>query len=205
LNIAVQKARRQELFTLVSLAALARALGVSELQLVEAPPDGPPDGLDAFLRMMAATGSDAAVSAVLNGMLADDSIPVRHLCALTPRLTAAERRPLLAQIMARDDDGLETALEIAGSDLGAMPIAPLLASPTYTALSRLLASLNVEDPQRASKNAALGTLLNRIALLLDAPGAADLTARLGIWGLSPADPKLDLLRLNAALKTETQP
>jgi len=205
LNNAAQKARRQELFTLVSSAALARALGVSELQLVEAPPDGPADGLDAFLQMMAATGSDAAVRALLNAMLADDSTPVGHLRALAPRLSAAERRPLLPQIMARDGDGLETTLGIAERDLGAMPIAPLLASPTYTALSRLLDSLNVEDPQRTSKNAALGTMLNRIALLLDAPGAADLTARLGIWGLSPADPKLDLLHLNAALTMETTP
>lgn len=205
LNIAAQKARRQELFTLVSLAALARALGISELQLVEAPPDGPADGLDAFLQMTAATGSDAAVRALLNEMLADDSTPVSQLRALTPRLSAAERRPLLPQIMARDADGLETTLDIAGRDLGAIPIAPLLASPTYTALSRLLDQLNVEDPQRASKNAALGTVLNRIALLLDAPGAADLTARLAIWGMSPADPKLDLLHLNAALTTETTP
>jgi hypothetical protein len=205
LNIAAQKARRQQLFTLVGLAALARALGTSELQLVEAPPDGPADGLDAFLQMTAATGSDAAVRALLNVMLADDSTPVSHLRALAPRLSAAERQALLPQIMARDADGLETTLDIAGRDLGAMPIASLLASPSYTALSRLLDALNVEDPHRASKNAALGTALNRIALLLDAAGAADLTARLGIWGLSPADPKLDLLHLNAALTTETTP
>ena len=205
LNVTVQRARRQELFKLVSLAALAQALGVSELQLVEAPPDGPPEGLVAFLRMMAATGSDAAVRALLNGMLADDATPVGHLRALTPRLSAAERRPLLARIMARDADGLEAILDIAGSDLGAMPIAPLLASPTTTALSRLLDALNVEDPQRASRNAALGTMLNRIALLLDAPGAADIAARVTSRGLSPADPKLDLLRFNAALTTETTP
>lgn len=205
LNNTVQRARRQELFTLVSSATLARALGTSELQLVEALPDGAPDGLDAFLRMMAATGSDAAVRALVNGMLADESTPVSYLRALAPRLSAAERKPLLPKIMARDADGLQATLDIAGRDLGAMPIAPLLASSTYTALSQLLDQLNAEDPQRTSRNAALGTVLNRIALLLDAPGAAYLTARLGFRGLSPADPKLDLLHLNAALTTETTP
>ena len=205
LNNAAQKTRRQELFTLVSVSALARALGVSEQQLVEAPPDGPPEGIDAFLQMMAATGPDAALHALLNGMLADDSTPVSKLRALAPRLTAAERRALLPQIMARDAEGLETTLAIAGRELGAIPIAPLLASPTYTALSQLLDSLNVEDPHRASKNTALGAALNRIALLLDAPGAADLAARVGTRGLSPADPKLDLLHLNAALTMETTP
>ena len=203
LKITAQNMRRRELFTLVSVAALARALGVSEQQLVEAPPDGPPDGLDAFLRMMAATGSDVALRALLNGMLAEDATPVSQLPALTPRLSAAERRALLPQILARDAEGLDTALAIAERELGAVPIAALLASPASTALSRLLDSLNVEDPQRTAKTVALGATLNRIALLLDAPGAADLIARVGIWGLSPADPKLDLLHLNAALTTET--
>jgi hypothetical protein len=205
LNNSAQKARRRELFTLVSVSALARALGVPEQQLVEAPPDGPPDDIGSFLHMMAATGSDAALHALLNGMLADDSTPVSQLRLLTPRLSAAERQALLPQIMARDAEGLEATLAIAGRELGAMPIAPLLASPTYTALSRLLDALNVEDPHRTSKTAALGVTLNRIALLLDAPGAADLVARVGIWGLSPADPKLDLLHLNAALTMETTP
>src|SRR6185295_16783707 len=122
-----------------------------------------------------------------------------HLRALTPRLTAAERRVLLPQVMARDAEGLETTLAIAGRELGATPIAPLLASPTYIALSRLLDQLNVDDPHRAANTTTLGAALNRIALLLDAPGAADLVARLGIRGVSPADPKLDLLHLNAAL------
>ena len=177
---------------------------MSEQQLVEAPPDGPADGIDSFLQMMAATGSDAALRALLNGMLADDSTPVSHLRALTSRLSATERQALLPQIMARDAEGLETTLAIAGRELGATPIAPLLASPTYTALSRLLDQLNVDDPHRAANNTALGAALNRIALLLDAPGAAELVARVGIWGVSPADPKLDLLHLNAALTTETK-
>jgi hypothetical protein len=205
LNNSAQNARRRELFALVSVSALARALGVSETQLVEAPPDGPADGIDSFLQMMAATGSDAALRSLLNGMLADDSTPVSQLRLLAPRLTAAERRALLPQVMARDAEGLETTIAIAGRELGAMPIAALLASPTYTALSRLLDQLNVEDPQRTSRTTALGAALNRIALLLDAPGAADLVARVRIWGLSPADPKLDLLHLNAALTTETIP
>ena len=200
---AAQNTRRAELFQLVSVAALARALDVSELQFVETPPEGSPDGIVAFAQMVATTGSDAMLRALLHVTLADAASPAGVLYALAPRLSAEERRALLPQVMLRDGDDLETTLDIAGRELGATPIAPLLASPTYTALSRLLDSLNVEDPHRTAKNTALGTMLNRIALLLDAPGAADLIARLGIWGLSPADPKLDLLHLNAALTTET--
>jgi hypothetical protein len=200
---AAQNTRRAELFKLVNVAALARALGVSELQLVEAPPEGGPDGIVAFAQMVATTGSDTMLRALLQILLADAASPTGALQALAARLSAEERRALLPQIMARDNDDLETTLDIAGREFGATPIAPLLASPTFTSLSRLLDSLNVEDPHRAAKNTALGTMLNRIALLLDAPSAADLIARLGIWGLSPADPKLDLLHLNAALTMET--
>jgi hypothetical protein len=202
---AAQNTRRAELFKLVNVAALARALGVSELQLVEAPPEGGPDGIVAFAQMVATTGSDTMLRALLQILLADAASPTGALQALAARLSAEERRALLPQIMARDKDDLETTFDIAGREFGATPIAPLLASPTFTSLSRLLDSLNVEDPHRAAKNTALGTMLNRIALLLDAPGAADLIARLGIWGLSPADPKFDLLHLNAALTTETPP
>ena len=205
LKTSAQNARRHELFKLVAAAALAGALGVAEARLVEAPPEGSRDGVEAFVQMMAATGSDAALRALLKGMLADAATPVSHLSALAPRLSAEERLTLIPEIMARDGDGLETALAIAGRELGAVPLAALLAAPATTALIRLLEALNGADAQRAPANAGVSTALNRIALLLDAPGAADLAARVGSWGLSPADPKLDLLHLNAALTKEMTP
>ncbi|MGA7810141.1 DUF5691 domain-containing protein [Bradyrhizobium sp.] len=204
LKTAAQKTRRNELFRLVSLAALARALGVADTQLMEAPPEGPADTIDGFAQMVATTGSDAARTALLDCLLADAASPLRHLCALAPRLSAGERRALTAQIMARDDGELDTTLSIAGRELGLVPLSAMLTAAAYKSLKELVEdALNGPDGRRTHDNTMLGMALNRIALLLDAPGAADLAARVVDWGLSAADPRLDLLHLNAALKTET--
>ncbi|WP_158808068.1 DUF5691 domain-containing protein [Beijerinckia sp. L45] len=204
LKTPVQSARRHELFRLVSLGDLARALGVSETRLVEAPPDGAADGIDAFVQMVATTGSDAAWRALLDGILANASCPIGCLRALAPRLSAAERRAILAKIIARDDEGLGTTLAVAGRQLGLVPLSVLQAAPAYASLRSLLESAgNGADTRRPPDNARLAAALNRIGLLLDAPGAAEMAARVASWGLSPADPKFDLLHLNAALATET--
>jgi hypothetical protein len=204
LKTSAQNARRHDLFGLVSLGALAGALGVAETRLLEAPPDGTPDGVDGFVHMVAVTGSEAARHALLDCMMADDAVPVSHLRALAPRLSAQERRALAPRIMARDTDDLETTLVIAGRGLGAVPLSAMQASAAYRSLSNLFeAADNDADGRRTYENAMLGAALNRIALLLDAAGAAEMAARAVGWGLSPADPKLDLLHLNAALKTET--
>ena len=206
LKTSAQNARRHELFRLVSFGELARALGVSEMRLVEAPPDGTADGIDALVQMVATTGSDAARRALLDCMLADNAAPVSHLRAIAPRLSVEERRALVPGIMARDTDELETTLVIAGRQLGAAPLSAMQASPAYRSLGKLFENArNGADGKRTLENAMLGLVLNRIALLLDAPGAAEMAAHAVSWGLSPADPKLDLLHLNAALKTETMP
>jgi len=156
--------------------------------------------------MVATTGSDAARAALLDRVLADDALPVSHLRAMAPRLSAEERRALAPRIMARDTDDLETTLVIAGRELGAAPLSALQTSPAYGSLSTLFENArDGADDKRTLENARLGAALNRIALLLDAAGAAEMAARAVSWGLSPADPKLDLMYLNASLKTETIP
>jgi hypothetical protein len=139
-------------------------------------------------------------------MLADNAAPVSHLRAMAPRLSVEERRALVPGIMARDTNELETTLVIAGRQLGAAPLSAMQASPAYRSLGKLFENArNGADGKRTLENAMLGVALNRVALLLDAPGAAEMAAHAVSWGLSPADPKLDLLHLNAALKTETIP
>jgi Family of unknown function (DUF5691) len=206
LKMTAQTARRHDLFRLVSLGDLARALGVAETRLVEASPEGTADGIDAFVQMVATTGSDATRRALLDCMLADSASPVSHLRALAPRLSVDERRALLPRLMARDTDDLDTTLVMAGRELGAAPLSAMLTSPAYKSLGELFKNaLDGADGKHTHDNALLGSALNRIALLLDAPGAADMIARAVSRGLSPADPKLDLLHLNAALKTEMTP
>jgi hypothetical protein len=207
LKTPAQTKRRHDLFGLVSLDTLARALGVSDRQLLEALPDGSADGIDAFMHMVAITGSDTARRALLDCVLADDAVSVGHLRAIASRLSAEERRTLTPRILARDSEDLGTTLLVAGRELGAVPLPALQASAAYRSIGELFeAAGDGTDGTRTHESVVLGPALNRIALLLDAPGAADMAARaVAGWGLSAADPRLDLFHLNAALAPEITP
>jgi hypothetical protein len=104
--------------------------------------------------------------------------------------------------MARDGDMFETTLGIAGEAMGKAQLAALTASTNYAILvSNVTALARGEDAGRAAATRILELLLPRIGLLLDAPGARVLLDQIAAWGLSPADPRLDMLHLNAALET----
>jgi hypothetical protein len=201
-----QNARRLELFRLVGFASLARALGVSEQQLLETVPTGIDDAVAAFVQMIATTGSDEACRTLMDRILDSTEFPFQHARALGSRLSAEERRALLPRIMKRDGDMFDTTLALMGRTLGAAPLSALRASSGYAALKTAVdGALNGEEAQRAHLAKVLEVALNRTALLIDATAAAELIKQLIAWGLSAADPKLDLLHLNAALTPEKKP
>lgn len=203
LKTAPMNARRRELFALVSLGGLARALGADEMQLVAAAPAGEADGVAAFIDMAAATGSSAARRALLDRLLADLSWPLVHLAPLAQRLLAEERRALLPAVVALDDESFEFSRRFAGPALGTIPAKALAATPGYRAMTETMrAALAGEEARCATADRALETALLNLGYLLDAPGAEDLIGRCVAAGLSPADSKLELLHLNAALKPE---
>ena len=105
--------------------------------------------------------------------------PLVHARPLGPRLSAEERRALLPRIMERDTDMFETTFALMGRTLGEAPLSALLASPGYAALMDAIeAALRGDEAKRphAAKRRSEHAL-NRIALLIDAPAAADLMAR----------------------------
>lgn len=205
LKTAPQYARRLELLQLVSLAGLARALNTSEAQLVEAPPTGDPTALRAFASQAALSGGDAAVR-TLAGHFAAEPILLPNAPLVAHRLSFKDRRALLNEILARDA-GLEVTLAFMGRDLGAATLDAFLASPAFVQLNDGLdaALTPADNAQAAQANAMLATHLAHLGLVLDAHASHDLIDKLTQRGLSPADPKLDVLHLNAALTTEPQP
>lgn len=206
LKTGAQAARRRELFPLVSLAALASALNTSELQLVDSAPDGAPEDTLAFVTCAATTGSDAAVRALLEQLLEDKETVAALSRPLAERLTAAERSAVLQRMVARDNDMLEVTLSIAGPSLGRVPLAALTAAPSYSALkANIKAFGDGDDAGRTAATHRLDRLLPNVGLLLDPPGARALLEQIAAWGLSPADPRLDMLHLNAALTPENEP
>jgi hypothetical protein len=206
LKAAAQSARRRDLFTQVNLADLAGALGVSEPQFLETVPTGVAEDIAAFVQMVAATGSDTARRMLLDRMLAEADFPLVHGRPLGPRLSTEERRALLPRIMERDTDMFETTLALMGRTLGEAPLSALFASPGYAALMDTVeAAVRGDEAKRLHAAKTLEATLNRIALLIDAAAAAELMTWLTASDLSPADPKLDMLHLNAALVPETTP
>jgi hypothetical protein len=201
-----QNARRKELFSLVTFGSLAQALGIAEEKLLEAAPTGIDDGVGAFVQMVALTGSDVARRTLLERALGDKEFSLRLAAPLAVRLSDEERRSVLTQLLARDDDLFTTTLLMMGPVLGEAPTAALAPSPSYGALKAATdLAVRGDNAQRANAAASLDATINRLALLVSAPAAADLIRTLTGWGLSPADPKLDLLHLNAALIPENHP
>ena len=206
LKTAPQNARRRELFRLVSLAGLARALGVAELDLVKAAPDGALDGIESFVGMVAASGSDESRLALMDAILKDDDAAIAIARPLAERLTQEERRAILPLALKRDTDPFDTTLALAGPVLGAAPLAAILESPGYATVKANIDAVTAgETTAQTAATRALAISLPRIGLLIDADGARQLLAQLGAMPLSPADPTLDMLHLNAALTSETTP
>ena len=141
---------------------------------------------------------------LLDRMLADADVSLVYTRPLGPRLSTEERRSLLARIMERDTDAFETTLALMGRTLGEAPLAALLASPSYALLiDTVETAVRGEEEKRPQATKILEAMLNRVALLVDAAAAAELTTLLTASDLLAADPKLDLLHLNAALAPET--
>ena len=201
-----QRARRQALFMGVGLASFGQALGgFDQVALVEAWDSSEAEHW--FVPMVAETGSDAAVAALLARA---KTFTTRALVPLATRLAGPERRDLLAQIVRTDDIMFDATLAVAGLArdedqagapdnviAGALPLTLFEQSTGYVRLIRA-----VRDQKDDVRHAHMHTVkqgLYTLGLLLDRDGAAMLLQRLGNAGMFAADPALALLTLNAAL------
>ena len=199
LKNSAQQARRRELFALVSPAALARALGTTELQLFEAVPDGDAADVAALVSAVAETGTDDAVRVLAELLMADEDSQ-RRATPLFVRLTREGRSALLPSALRHDDGTLGMPLLLVDDALGELPLSAFAGS---AALSAAMTGAAERDRENAGPTHRLDQALFAFGLLLDAPGARALLAQLVGVGLSPVDPLVDLLHFNAALVPET--
>lgn len=204
LKTAPQNARRKELLGLVNLGDLAKAIGTAEAALVETAPTGAADAIVAFAAMVAATGNEVVTRTLLTRVIEDPASPLAAISALVPRLEMDEIRAILPAVMRREEQpSLEQALAIAGAVLGEVSESALQSSPGYAALLELLDTV-LSDPEtkRPQAKIGLGTGLAGLGFLLDSTAAQGVIAHCVSAGLSSADPNLDILYLNTALKPE---
>ncbi len=191
--------RRRELMAVVTLSALARALGVGEMDLVETVPADHARVLDAFATMVVETGSAGAWRAFFGLTLQDPDVPAEVAAVLCRRADPGERAAMLAAVLAREaSPSFDGSLAVAGDVLGAADGGFLPRSTGYRELLGLI--VTPDQPGAPPPVAAAG--LTNLGLLLDTAAARAVVADCAAAGLSAADPRLDMLFLNLALKPE---
>lgn len=191
--------RRRELMAVVTLGALARALGVGETDLVETLPADPARVLDAFATMVVETASAAAWRALFGLALQDPDVPIEVAAMLCRRADPGERSAMLAATLAREaSPSFDGSLTVAGDALGAADGGFLPRSAGY----RQLLGLLVTPDRAAAPPAVVAAGLTNLGLMLDMAAARSVVADCAAAGLSAADPRLEMLFLNLALKPE---
>jgi hypothetical protein len=184
-----QANRRGQLFADTEIATFAAALGVALDDLVAMwtwQQDQRAD-LD-FVGMVARSGSDRLVAALVAALQNEAPPAAQIAAALRPRLTSTQRAEFAARVLA-GGESFANALWIAG---GIGRVDGAIVTRAGAALLAALAAEGANPAQQAIELQALGLIASRAA-------AAQALAEISRAGLLGADPRLDMLRLNAAL------
>lgn len=192
IKTAAQRAVRDRLFEAVDFTAFAAALDLAIDSLLTAWPFEDAAGDAGLAAMIARSGGAAAVTALLDALMAEPALPMLPLRMLTPRLSGAQRRAVAERAVGPKRLSFEAVLNIAGAGTNLEELIDRAAGDA------LLAACSSPD----AKLAELAPELHALGLLASARAARDALARLTAGGLLGADPRLDMLRLNAALPTE---
>lgn len=191
--------------TEISLQGLARALGLGSSEFVDLwqPEKVPHQVQTALSTMMARTARDVEVTAYWQKLVADPETARASLPLLFPRFSGKEQEAACLWLIAQS--GLAASVEIL-SLMGAAVPAPVSAALTADrkALGDLLRLSRETAPEKAATARAdaqrLANVLSVLGLLLTASDAALVLQTVTEAGVHPADPMLDRLSFNAALK-----
>ena len=185
-----QAQRRLALFEAVDLGAFAAALGFDDEALFDAWPWRTDHRADrALLTMMARSGPDALIARAVDSAARRDGIGAAGATILAPRLAPGARARAAVQLLQSGQAHFGMALEISR---GAARIDDPLATPVGLQWLAALAKPDAKSSEGADQLFALGLLASRT-------GARRALDRLTAAGLLQADPRLDMIRLNAAL------
>lgn len=186
-----QRIRRQTLFAGADYTGFAAALGMSGEELAAIWVWGDDVQADIELAGMAGRSASDAIVADLSTALAEHSLPnLRALLALASRIGPTQRASI-AQRVLRGNGSYQDALAMAG---GGGRVEGVTDVPAEAALLGALGSAEARPGEHAPELQALGMVASRA-------GAQKALERLVRGaGLLQADPRLDMLRLNAALE-----
>jgi hypothetical protein len=183
-----QARRRAALLESADIASLARALTLTPQELVDAwnwDVDRQADA--ALLDLVARTGTDSLVAQTAEA--ASQCNASFFLDTLTPRLAPGQRSELAERVLRTRNFSFDMAKTIAG---GTARLENPLTAPAGATLLAALRRDDAKPSDQLTELFALGLLASRAA-------ARQALERLNGAGLLRGDPRLDMLRLNAAL------
>jgi hypothetical protein len=188
-----QEKRRAELFETCNLVDLAARFGVGEADFIAAWQFGSDSTADIYIaRMVAASGSDAAVAQMADTLVAEGGKPAPFVLHLMPRLDSGRKRLLLRLIL--KDTKYLGALNLAeGVEASWLEWPDLANSQTLPALRSAVAG-NDDAMKRT-----IDDILETMGFLGTAATAEKLIGDVVAAGMPPAAASLAFLRLNAAL------
>jgi hypothetical protein len=191
LKTPAQTQRRHALLSSVDATAFAAALQLALDALIGMWCWGDNPQADwMFTSMIARSGPDVAVTVLLDLLSGRGSDAVQLLLPLVPRLDPGQRDETALRML-RVGASFQSVLSIAGATgrtHGAID---------FPAAAALLDALRPQDDD--AKPADHTGELHALGLLASTAAARDAIARLNAIGVLSADPRLDMLRLNAAL------
>jgi hypothetical protein len=190
LKTSAQRLRRSALFEGVDIAAFAAALAVQPDELVTGWSWGADGQADiALATLVAGTGTDALAALAAETIAASEGAAVHGLAVLAPRLAPDKRTALAAMMLRARGCSFDTVRAIAGP-------AGRLDQPFASAAGNALLQVLGREDAKASD----GSLeLHALGLIASRDGARRALERMDDAGLLAGDPRLDMLRLNAAL------
>jgi hypothetical protein len=181
-----QRNRREALFAQVDVSAFARALGVTAEDLIVLWPFGTDAHADySFASLCEQTAADAWIAALCARLMSETALDVSVILALRPRLNDGQRDGFARRILAATGGNFRSALAMAGAGMDMERLIETAAGKALVAA--------------ASSDRDVTLELHAIALIASQAAARGAIERLTKSGLMESDPRLDLLRLNAAL------
>jgi hypothetical protein len=186
-----QHQRRAALLETVDIASFAGALGLAPDELISAWPWESDRLADATLvALIDRTGTDAHIAQAANVMSQAEAPEMLRLATLASRLAPGQRSDLAARMLLTRRCSFEMAKAIAGP-------AARLEKPLESLAGRvLLAALERDDATPFPP----GVELHALGVIASRAAAQRTLKHLNGAGLPQGDPRLDMLRINAALE-----
>ena len=184
-----QRQRRAMVFAKVSLAAFAEVLGISPDEAIDTWAFG--DGTDDFMAMVGASATDVQVLRLTERAMAEQ---IHTAPPLMDRLDAEMRLEIGLRLLKDDEFGLPRVQEWITAPEGNVDWATISRIKHIPKLSA-----SIVEPQSPRDEGLATQSLAFLGLLSDREAAARLLETLTTAGVMAVDPRLTLLRLNAAL------